>query len=806
MTQNESQRRTAYNIYGPHGGYFFSNQARNAQAVAKLAEVMAEHPDYICTMDFEPYTLDRMAHGARLGVEKKTGKDFLEAESLATLRKLAQAGRLSIISTYTQPILFALDGESVVRQFTYARRVVQETLGIALESYATQEPCWCGQIPAILLGCGIRSALFATHWAMFGLPPYKDGEKLTWRGPDGSELPIIPVPLYAKRKDNGKPYGFHDDGNIFANRWAPALEPNVRSMQLAVDGGVHHPVFSSLASDFYVSNVKYPSYDIPGVDIVYVTIPQYLELAEDSGVWEDAFAGFKSYMCWGTWGGQYFRDAQVAADTTVLAERLEVLLGRQWDGQLDDMRVLTMLAQHHDAWVCPPARMGQWAEKYTSLTELISACRQEIEQNLATLLPRESAGTFTLCNPTQHHRREWTRVTLRRPEGTGPSSWRVLDQAGQAVPSRLHGTSAAKGDELAGYLLADIPPFATAQYTIAAGKDDSVLPVTITQPANDVFELSNGQVKLVLKKDYITLFRGQQQVLLNVHLDAHVEGAPSRGVVHTVSAEITEDGIARGTARGRIANIPFELVFDVKPWSAVVDVRVTCQFNGELIEGMDFSDQYGTLKLWLTYPKPVNHLSNQAFELRKPSSDDYWAVQYSMAEWADSTLGCVAIHDRPTGVLYEDNRTGITLCHSGNHPYGLNSTWMRGFGQDRVYGARTYETSIFPFAPEEKAEAVWKYQTKAYPLTQAPCGNDTPWLAGLQIEGHSLVSALYRRGDAVVLRLWNPLAAESLRISAPGVTFAMCDMEENILESLGKDAVELSLKPMQIRTLIVRKY
>ena len=47
----------------------------------------------------------------------------------------------------------------------------------------------------------------------------------------------------------------------------------------------------------------------------------------------------------------------------------------------------------------------------------------------------------------------------------------------------------------------------------------------------------------------------------------------------------------------------------------------------------------------------AKHLSNQAFERRKPSQPDYWAVHYSLSEWPQTGGGYCTIQDRRTGLL-----------------------------------------------------------------------------------------------------------------------------------------------------------
>jgi len=1087
----------AFYVMGYHGGFFLTDQRDLSAAVGALAEQASEFPDVVYSMDLEPYTLDRLAHGARLGVEElavpdawslqvagkglaqrsqqaaRSGKwglrlrldsgdwangcqeisagsfqgrdvlfrawvrcrrgraglyveahgfdglpagsnqeaiaspdgvwhqveipytvpsgatalypqmkvwgaeggseaDFDDAElilqgcqlfanegfeqgvsfhndrAVAALRNLAANGRMTIISSYTQPILFALDGESVVRQIGVARKVVQDALGIPLDSYGTQEPCWCGQMPAALSGFGMKGCLYANCWRLFGTCPAKGAEKLYWCGPDGSEIPAAPLapPALEGELFSSLPrahrvrqmraagiehplFESHDDfrSSFLQQRWDAILRANkylfyigiwsnaafevpverIRGKEvelscrmrtadasracLYIDSQRFGSIISSERSPFIPSDgqwhnlqIRYPvpseadavcpqvrlfdcwgtvdfdqvhlttladgreiislsfeggefpdqikvntnveepqvcagrvvagssadgkpfaqlRVDIEPTDVTFVTIPEYLSLAQDGRRWDDAFAAFQSKICWGLWGGEIYLDAQIAADRTILAERLSVLLGLDGEEELDRMWELTMLAQHHDGWVCAPMIFGQWAGTYPSYGAFIRACREEVEEKLNRLIGMAGnapGSSFGIVNPTQRRRREWCPVALTIPERTCYKSCEIAGADGESIPSRLVIASRHPDGsvcQVTGYLQAEVDGFAFAAYDVREGTEPSVgcpLPVEVNKLSEGNYEITSGRLSIVLAKDKVSLQQDGRLVLSDIFLEAHIDGQYCRSQVNSVGAVVTEEGIAQGEFRGEIGSVPYAIALQLKPWSETLDIRVSCQFNGERIEGELFHDMGGTLRLVLAYPRAARHLAHQPFELRQPQQTDFWAVRFSLTEWEDEGGGFSAILDRPTGIAYAERHVRIVLCHSGSYPYGQD-------GKDLVFGEKVYRVSVRPFSTAEQDEAVWQYQTHAYPLTLIPRSTGWPATSFVQVEGHSLVSAMYRQDGQVYLRLWNPLVAETVRVSAPGAVITACNLEGKEPRELGTGEAEVPLRSMQVQTL-----
>ena len=809
----------AYVICGMHGGYFLTNRDDFDEALGYTERFLAADPGLNYSVEIEAYTLDRFVRGPQLDVEKRfynwRRRDYpdvwIAPDLAARLRDLAQRGRIDNVSTYTQPILHALDGEAVVRQFGYARRIQREVLGIEFEHYAAQEPCWCGQLPAILTGFNMKGCIFETSWGPFGFAPLRNGESFRWRGPDGSEIPAVPASPGTRdpRLERDKETQRH---------WMPWQNPmyeklNGPAIQEALDQGLDNPSVVCLSLDFTSDNpeewfnTRHIVHD--DCEITFTTLGPYLEVARDDGIWEDAFADFEDRMCWGRGGGQLYLDSQVAANTTILAQRLSVLLGFDCRDQEDRMWQATMVSHHHDAWLAPSYMFGQW--DYDSYYDLIVASRKEVEQRAGALFPAPEGPAFSVTNPTQHDRREWVPVDLTLTEGAASGEIAILDSAGAPVPSRvraMHHHADGSVARAAGTMLANVAGFDSATYTVAAGDRRADIPTRVTA-TGDGWEIANDTLKAVLSPDGITLYRGGIECVSDLRLHAQLDGCSCHSKVQDVEAVLEPSGVAYACAKIVVGYIPIEMELRLRPWSDRFDLHVRCDYDGERTEGTSYWEQDGNLKLIAAYSRPVSHRLHHPLELRAPTERTHSAVHFVLADAEDGS-GCALILDRPSGVVAGEESTGITLCHSGwtacspSPRPGVKVVDGNLLCGQRAYGMQEYDIGLLPYAPDGVAAAACAYQDQAYPL-QITAGPSGPLpVPNIHVEGHSIVSNLSREEGGIVLRLWNPLEQETVTVKAPGMPLILTDLEGGELESLGSDEASFSMRPMQIRTVLLQ--
>jgi len=808
--QDDKNRPHAHVIWGMHGGYFLTDYDQMTEALCRAERCLKKHPELVYNMEFEAYTLDRLARGPQLDVEAKCGDvPWQDRDYIARLRKAVAEGRMDNVSSYTQPMLHAIDGEAVVRQFGYARRIQRETLGKELEYYATQEPCWCGQLPAVLSGFDMKGCIYETSWGPFGFAPLKHGETFRWRGPDGSEIRTLPMQPYVRQPMPPPPDGKRQY-DPWCNPWF--LSANAKTILAGRALGIEHPAIQCLSLDFtsgrpeeWFDPIRYLGDD---ADFTFTTLGPYLQIARDDGVWDDAFAQFTDRLCWAQNGGWQYLDSQVASNKTILAQRLSILAGIDSRDEEDKMWQAVMVSHHHDCWLCWTSIFGHWRHGYDAYADVTRACRLEVEDRFARAIPPPESAAFRLANPTQRRRKEWTPIDISLPAGALKDAAGVVDARGQSAPSRLtvaerHPDGSAA--RVTGCMLAEVDGFSTARYMLSQTGGEAKLPVSVTTTGEDQCELSNDRLRVVLSKEGIRLCRGDEDVLSDIYLHAEVNRWDTRSRIREVSAGLGETGAARGEAKGLVGCIPFTLALELKPCSDELDIHVTCDYDGERTESANYWELEGTMKLVLEYTRPARHLLQHPFELRAPAAGIHSAIHYVLTQWEDGA-GFVAIVDRPSGVLTEERTTSIVLCHSGWHIVGSpDRPGVRAessrFANDIVHGTREYDIRVLPFRPDEKAHAVWAYQRQAYPLTAVADADGPLPVPEVTVTGHSVVSGFYREGEALVMRVWNPLEEETLQINAPGLTISSTNLEGRHAEKLGTGRAAVTVRPMQILTL-----
>ncbi|MGQ9681232.1 MAG: hypothetical protein ACUVX9_01710 [Anaerolineae bacterium] len=295
----------------------------------------------------------------------------LAAHQPATLKALGKAvacGWVELVNgTYAQPFLDTLAGEMVVRQFWHGLCATEEATGAQTVAYASQEPCFCAQMPQILNSFGYRWALVRTHWAAFGCERGFDAPLVRWQGPDGSEVLAVPRHTwqsYNTRKDvqpgvvRGTLWGGH------ASHWSP--EGLVQSIQAAAHHGTAPPLLSKLED---MAPPDAPTAQAPALaraaGIRISSLSGYCEalLAATSPDnlprWRPAPDDLILSLPWGL-DGDRLLTARAAAEAALhSAERAAAVafaLGApDAEAELRPAWEKLLLAQHHDLQVC-----GQW--------------------------------------------------------------------------------------------------------------------------------------------------------------------------------------------------------------------------------------------------------------------------------------------------------------------------------------------------------------------------------------------------------------------------------------------------------------
>lgn len=338
-TNQANQAKQAYFVDGYHGGIKGHMPLGSWADVVRRLEL---HPEWKLCLDVEPISWETL---------RRTDPRSYDAIK----RHLNDpAGRVEIVAgSYAQPFGWVIGGESNIRHLTRGMEIVREHFpGVAVDTYATQEPCWSSSFPQILRSLGFKRAVLknpGTAWA--GYASGTDRETVLWVGPDGTSIPC--VPRYACEE--------------LLNAWeteAGYMKPDF--IDKCIARGIAHPVGS------FLQDLGWPAYPrLDGDRIRYATWREYMEeiAAPPSEAWLITQEDIRCTLPWGEGTLQRMsREVRSAEQAVLAAEKMaslaSVVTGFAYpEEKLREAWDQLLLSQHHDAWICATTRDGRekWA-------------------------------------------------------------------------------------------------------------------------------------------------------------------------------------------------------------------------------------------------------------------------------------------------------------------------------------------------------------------------------------------------------------------------------------------------------------
>ncbi len=155
---------------------FQRRRVRLVEMMDALLDLMAREPR------FASFTLD----GQTVPLE-----DYLEVrpERRAEIGEQVRQGKLLVGPWYTSPDEFLVSAEALIRNLMLGHRIAAEFGGPMKVGYLPDSFGQMAQMPQILLGFGISSAVF---WRGVGDEPGKS--EFRWRAPDGSTVLAVHLP------------------------------------------------------------------------------------------------------------------------------------------------------------------------------------------------------------------------------------------------------------------------------------------------------------------------------------------------------------------------------------------------------------------------------------------------------------------------------------------------------------------------------------------------------------------------------------------------------------------------------------
>lgn len=348
---------TLYFVDGFHGGI------KGHMAPGSVADVLhglEANPNWKVELEIEPISFEHLRRNEPDVFYKL--KEFVEAPYDEVRVELPSAG-------YAQPFCWAINGESIIRQLVYGKRLIDKAFPKAtVDTYAVQEPCFSSALPQLLTQLGFKRASLKNSTCWGGYTAGKDIEVCFWVGPDGSR--IATVPRY-ECEDLIYCWAIQGSGydKTAMDNFAEKCNKN----------GIKNPVgmcFQDLGwkGEPWVDE-KYQH---------YVTWREYVDKIAEKPT-EDWHFSEEDILVTIPWGHKVLqkmtRQVRRAENDLIKAEKLAAIAGivSDFDNpqyKLDEAWSNLMLSQHHDAWICAAA--GSWAAKAEYQTTLTSTLSREI--------------------------------------------------------------------------------------------------------------------------------------------------------------------------------------------------------------------------------------------------------------------------------------------------------------------------------------------------------------------------------------------------------------------------------------------
>lgn len=415
---------------------------RLVRLIDRLLDILDRDPGYRCFM------LD----GQVLPVE-----DYLEIrpERRADLERLVRAGRLSIGPWYVLADEYLVSPEALIRNLMIGLRLAQGFGGSMREGYAPDAFGHIGQLPQILRGFGIDSAIF---WRGLGDEGEDLGSEFWWEAPDGSRVLVIYLcEGYGNVANLGYPIGWGDSSamEFDVDRALARLREVIDQLRLRAHGNVlllmngtdHVEADPHLPAAIARSNQAFDD-----VEIVHGTLSDHVALVRAAlGGKLPAFRGEmnRSRYAFGLQGvyssRMYLNQANERAQTLLecYAEPLSAwawLLGRPYPGPFLDLAWRKLLQNHPHDDVCGCSADTVHREnmvRYGEVEQIGQALARDACRAIMQRIDRtdQPGVPFVLFNPTAWPRTGTAEVELQFERGDATAgSFHLVDAAGRAVP------------------------------------------------------------------------------------------------------------------------------------------------------------------------------------------------------------------------------------------------------------------------------------------------------------------------------------------------------------------------------------
>lgn len=411
--------------------------------------------------------LDRDAefHSFMLDGQMLPVEDYLEIrpERRADLERLVRAGRLQVGPWYALADEYLVSPEALIRNLIIGIRMASELGAVMREGYVPDAFGHIRQLPQILSGFGIDSAIF---WRGVGDEGEELGNEFWWQAPDGSRVLTFHLrDGYHNAANLGYPMRWGDPSAMEFNpelamsqlrRAIDLIKPYAHTPYLLLMNGIDH----SEAEPLVPSIIRQANQQLEDVHIEHGRLSDFVDRVrgqitpECLRTFEGEFnRGRYAVILQGVYSTRmYLKQANDRVQTLLesYAEPLSAwawLLGADYPAAFLDAAWRKLLKNHAHDDICGCSidtvhremmtRFGEAEQIGSTLAR--NSCRQ-----LMTHIDRtaQSGVPFVLYNPLGWPRTETMELSLHfeRSDETA-NDFRLVDATGRAVPYQVLGRS-----------------------------------------------------------------------------------------------------------------------------------------------------------------------------------------------------------------------------------------------------------------------------------------------------------------------------------------------------------------------------
>lgn len=418
---------------------------RLVRLVDRVIDILDRDPDFRCFM------LD----GQMLPVE-----DYLEArpERRADLERLVRVGRLFLGPWYALADEFLVSPEALIRNLSLGMQLARDFGPIMSEGYVPDAFGHIAQLPQILQGFGIGSAVF---WRGVGDEDDELGNEFWWEAPDGSRVLALHLRDGYHNAANlgypmrwGDPSGVEFDMEVALRRLREAvdlLKPHARTPYLLLMNGIDHAEADPRVPEI----IKWANQELADVQIEHGSLPEYVARIRERV--DDELPSFRgefnrgryAVMLQGVYSTRmYLKQANDRVQTLLeaYAEPLSAwawLLGTPYPASFLEIAWRKLLQNHPHDDICGCSVDQVHREMMTRFAEadqVGSVIARDSYRAVMRAIDRAAQPglPFILYNPVGWSRSGTLEVSLHfdRPDGLA-NDFHLVDPAGRLVPCQV---------------------------------------------------------------------------------------------------------------------------------------------------------------------------------------------------------------------------------------------------------------------------------------------------------------------------------------------------------------------------------